>query len=90
MQCKGMLPNETTVTCVLNAFSHSGHLQEALDIFHNLENRFNIKSSIFHYNCIVDVLGRAGRLQDAENFIADYMKKQQIEPMLLDDFTGCL
>jgi pentatricopeptide repeat protein len=80
MQQEGLLPNETTVTCVLNACSHSGLVQEALDIFYNLENKFGIKADIFHCNCIVDVLGRAGRLEDAENFIIKYMKKMKIKP----------
>ncbi len=87
IQHEGLFPDKTTVTCVSNAYSHSGFVQEAFDIFYNLENRFNIKSGIFHYTCILDVLGRAGRLQDAENFIADYMKKQQIEPNVITWMT---
>jgi pentatricopeptide repeat protein len=80
MQQTGVLPDQTTITSVSNACSHSNHVQEALDIFYNLEKKFKIKTDIFHCTCIVDVLGRAGRLEEAENFITGYMKKEQIEP----------
>jgi pentatricopeptide repeat protein len=80
MQQEELFPNETTVTCILNACSHSGLVQEALEIFFNLKSKFNIQADILHCNCIVDVLGRAGRLEDAENFITDHMKRQKIEP----------
>jgi pentatricopeptide repeat protein len=80
MQEEGLLPDETTITRILNACSHSGLLREALDIFYNLENKFGIKADIFHFNCIVDILGRAGCLEEAENFITDYMNKQKIKP----------
>jgi len=80
MQKEGILPNETTVTCVLNACSHSGLIQEALDIFHRLKTELKIKLRVMHCNCIVDLLGRAGLLEDAENFITNDMKKEQIEP----------
>jgi pentatricopeptide repeat protein len=87
LQQGGLLPDETTVTCVLNACSHSGLVQEALDIFYNLKNKFKITPNIFHYTCIIDVLGRAGRLEEAENFIIHYMKKQQIEPNVVTWMT---
>jgi pentatricopeptide repeat protein len=48
-----------------------------------LETKFKIKADIFHCNCIVDVLGRAGRLEDAENFITYYMKELQIKPNII-------
>jgi pentatricopeptide repeat protein len=79
MQQKGLSPDETTVTRVLNACSHSGLVREALDIFCDLESKFNVKVDVFHCACIVDLLGRAGRLEEAERFIVHYMKEQQIE-----------
>jgi pentatricopeptide repeat protein len=80
MQQEGLPPNETTVISVLNACSHSAHIKEALDIFHNLKNKFKIMPNKIHCTCIVDVLSRAGRLEDAENFITAYMKELRIEP----------
>jgi pentatricopeptide repeat protein len=80
MQKEGFQPDELTITCVLNACSHSGLVQEALDIFYKLESKFKIKPNIVHCSCIVDILCKAGQLEEAEAFITDYMKKQQIEP----------
>ena len=87
MQQKGILPDQTTITSVSNACSHSGLVQEALDIFHDLKNKFKIKADVFHYTCIIDVLGRAGRLEEAEIFITDYMKKEQIKPNVVTWMT---
>jgi pentatricopeptide repeat protein len=83
MKLQGLQINETTIICVPKACTHSGLSKEAFEIFYNLEARYKIKPDIRHCNCIVEVLGRVGRLEDAENFIMTYMKKRQIEPNLV-------
>jgi len=83
MQHEGIEPDDQTVTCVLNACSHSGLVQEALDIFSKLDVDFKIRPNVRHCNCVVDVLGRAGRLEEAEKFIFEQMKKYEIEPDII-------
>lgn len=58
-------PNEVTFISALQACSHSGLADEALSLLYSMDKKNNIKPSLEHYNCIVDTLGRAGRLQEA-------------------------
>lgn len=65
----GVEPNEVTFTSVLHACSHAGLVDEGLNLFtFMLENHREMPSSD-HYTCIVDLLGRAGRLKEAYDLI---------------------
>ncbi|KAL2898677.1 hypothetical protein RDABS01_040459 [Bienertia sinuspersici] len=66
----GVKPNEVTYTSVLDACSHAGLVEEGLELFKQmLRNRQTTSPSMYHYTCMVDLLGRAGRLQEAYNLI---------------------
>ncbi|CAN4097560.1 unnamed protein product [Withania somnifera] len=62
-------PDDVTYTAVLSACSHSGLVDQGLHFFYNLESTYGIKPSIEHYSCVVDLLGRAGHLEEAESII---------------------
>lgn len=62
-------PDDVTFTAVLSACSHSGLVDQGRHFFYSLELRYGIKPSIEHYSCIVDLLGRAGHLEEAESII---------------------
>jgi pentatricopeptide repeat protein len=64
---EGIKPDEITITTILNACSHSGLVNEALSIFHSMESKFGLKPTAVHVTCLVDVLGRAGRLEETNN-----------------------
>jgi hypothetical protein len=78
MKKEGSAPNDQTVG-VSNACSNSGVVQEALHLFYRLKAEYNIQSDVAHCTHIFDVLGRVGRLKEAEEFITCYKKKQKIE-----------
>ncbi|XP_060194819.1 pentatricopeptide repeat-containing protein DOT4, chloroplastic-like [Lycium barbarum] len=65
----GVQPNALTFTSVLSACSHSGLVDEGLDIFHRMVEEIGLKPRMEHFTCVVDLLTRAGRLEDATNFI---------------------
>lgn len=69
MQLEGFNANEVTFTNVLYACSHAGLVEDALRFFRIMEEESEVKPSIEHYACIIDLLGRVGRLDDAESFI---------------------
>lgn len=72
----GIEPNEITFTSVLHACSHSGLVDEGLNLFKfMLELDKNIARPN-HYTCIVDLLGRADRLDEAYELI----RTMPIEP----------
>ncbi|XP_010553976.1 PREDICTED: pentatricopeptide repeat-containing protein At5g39350 [Tarenaya hassleriana] len=65
----GLKPNEITFTSVLHACSHTGLVDEGLTLFKfMLEHHWTIARPN-HFTCIVDLLGRAGRLKEAYDLI---------------------
>eukprot|EP00455_Lapot_gusevi_P006944 TRINITY_DN1298_c0_g2_i1.p1 TRINITY_DN1298_c0_g2~~TRINITY_DN1298_c0_g2_i1.p1 ORF type:complete len:312 (-),score=47.74 TRINITY_DN1298_c0_g2_i1:174-1109(-) len=62
----GVCPDPTTFTVVLSACSHGGLVDPALQIYHSIPT-YNVTLDSDHVNCMVDVLARAGRLQEAED-----------------------
>ncbi|XP_024400212.1 pentatricopeptide repeat-containing protein At3g12770 isoform X3 [Physcomitrium patens] len=62
-------PNEITLTAVISACSRAGLVQEGREIFRMMQEDFKMTPRKQHYGCMVDLLGRAGRLQEAEEFI---------------------
>ncbi|BAT92125.1 Pentatricopeptide repeat-containing protein [Vigna angularis] len=65
----GVKPNEATFTSFLSACCHGGLVEEGLQLFHEMKRTFNVTPQIKHYGCIVDLLGRAGKLKEAYEFI---------------------
>ncbi|XVF32034.1 hypothetical protein REPUB_Repub17cG0046800 [Reevesia pubescens] len=66
---QGHLPTSVTFVAVLNACSHGGLVDLGFEIFHSMSSDYGIWPQIEHYGCIVDLLGRVGRLKEAYNFI---------------------
>lgn len=69
-------PDDITFISLLCACSRSGLVTEGLEYFHSMQNQYYITPNLKHYACIVDLLGRAGQLEDAHEFI----QKMPIEP----------
>ncbi|KAK1408453.1 hypothetical protein QVD17_40240 [Tagetes erecta] len=76
MVIQNMKPNAVTFINLLNACSHSGLLKEGLSYFNSMEEVYGIKPRSEHYSCVIDLLGRTGRLEQAEIFI----KEMPFEP----------
>lgn len=71
MKNEGIRPDSVTFVAVLSACSHSGLVEEAYLHLHSMAKDYGLKPGYRHYACMVDLLGRAGRLKDAEKFIND-------------------
>ncbi|CAL9227493.1 unnamed protein product [Arabidopsis halleri] len=65
----GIPPTPVTFLCVLYACSHAGLVKEGDEIFNSMIHRYGFEPSVKHYACVVDILGRAGHLQRALQFI---------------------
>ncbi|XP_074274535.1 pentatricopeptide repeat-containing protein At4g20770 [Silene latifolia] len=65
----GEEPDNITFVVILTACSHSGLVDEGIKIFESMLPKHKIKPSLDHYTCIIDALGRAGRLHEAEMLI---------------------
>ncbi|URD98672.1 Pentatricopeptide repeat-containing protein [Musa troglodytarum] len=66
----GVAPNEVTFTSMLYSCSHAGLVDEGLHLFDKMSNAHGVKPNADHYACVVDLLGRAGRLREAYELIA--------------------
>ncbi|MCD7473083.1 hypothetical protein HAX54_014670 [Datura stramonium] len=62
-------PDHVIITTVLSACSHAGLVDEGLKIFDSMEKTQQIKPSMEHYACMVDLLARGGRIKDAFSFV---------------------
>jgi len=69
MKCAGVQPNEVTFVGVLSACSRAGLVDEGHHYFSSLCETHGITPTDAHYGCMVDLLGRAGNLNEAEEFI---------------------
>lgn len=76
MQQIGINPDNITFIGILSACSHAGLVDEGLQYFDWMSQDYSLTPGVEHYACMVDLMGRAGRLDEAHNFI----KRMPIEP----------
>ncbi|KAL5741995.1 hypothetical protein ACOSP7_028727 [Xanthoceras sorbifolium] len=67
----GLTPRDITFTAILSACSHGGLVEKGLEIFESIKRDYDIELRLEHYGCVVDLLGRAGKLAEAEKFVLD-------------------
>lgn len=65
MQASAMRPNAVTFTAILTACSHCGLVEEAKQYMESMSSQYGIDPTIDHYDCMIDILARAGRLSEA-------------------------
>ncbi|XP_051179667.1 pentatricopeptide repeat-containing protein At3g12770-like [Lolium perenne] len=69
MKGQGVKPNSFTFTAVLVACAYSGLVDEGLKHFNSIVREYRISPTLENYACMVDMLGRAGRLVEAYEII---------------------
>ncbi|KAL2940792.1 hypothetical protein RDABS01_029142 [Bienertia sinuspersici] len=65
----GFRPNGRTLLSLLSACSHSGMVEKGLELYRSMVNDFNVNPLLVHYGCMVDLLGRAGYIDEAKEII---------------------
>lgn len=73
MKSIGMKPDEITLVALLSAFSHAGLVNEGLELFYSMKERYSVSPSYQHYACTVDLLARAGLIEEAQRFVNNEM-----------------
>ncbi|GAV71068.1 PPR domain-containing protein/PPR_2 domain-containing protein/PPR_3 domain-containing protein, partial [Cephalotus follicularis] len=68
-------PNDVTFLSALSACGHAGLVAEGREIFESIERDYSMKPMMNHYACMVDLLGRAGSLREAWEFVTKMPKK---------------
>ncbi|KAK6265181.1 hypothetical protein QUC31_016018 [Theobroma cacao] len=69
MEKEGVAPDNITFVNILSACAHSGLVEEGRYYFHYMTEVHAIERRMEHYGCMVDLLGRAGLLDDAKKLI---------------------
>ncbi|KAF7833898.1 putative pentatricopeptide repeat-containing protein [Senna tora] len=69
MKSEKVTPDEVTFTSILTACSHSGLVEEGLQVYRTMVEEYTIVPCEVHYSCIVDLLSRAGKLKEAYNLV---------------------
>jgi len=54
---------------VLHACSHSGLVEKGIKIFNDMKEEYKVNARMEHYGAMVDLFGRAGRLEEAEEMV---------------------
>ncbi|KMT06218.1 hypothetical protein BVRB_7g161480 [Beta vulgaris subsp. vulgaris] len=76
MLALGIEPDHITYVGVFVACTHVGLVEEGKSYYNMMQNVHKITPTTCHYSCMVDLLGRAGKLQEAQDFI----EKMPTEP----------
>ncbi|XP_071720462.1 pentatricopeptide repeat-containing protein At4g21065 [Rutidosis leptorrhynchoides] len=71
LERKQLKPSEITFVGVLYACSHCGMVDEGFTYFKRMKEEFGIEPRIEHHGCMVDLLGRSGRVKQAYEYIID-------------------
>ncbi|XP_055827839.1 pentatricopeptide repeat-containing protein At5g16860 [Solanum dulcamara] len=69
MRGEGLPIDGVTFLVVLYACSHSGMVEQGMNYFNNMKGDFGVVPGAEHYACMIDILGRAGRLDEAMKLI---------------------
>ncbi|CAJ2629950.1 unnamed protein product [Trifolium pratense] len=69
MRLAGVKPDSVTLLSLISACSHGGLLDLGLEYFYSMQKVYHITPKLDHYVCLVDLLGRGGRLEEAMGVI---------------------
>ncbi|KAG0455310.1 hypothetical protein HPP92_024275 [Vanilla planifolia] len=78
MEGEGIKPNDITFLALLCACGRSGMVTQGRNYFASMSSKYGITPNRRHYACMVDLLGRAGYLEEAHSFIKDMPIKPDI------------
>jgi pentatricopeptide repeat protein len=65
MRLTGVKPDSVTFLLVLFTCTHGGLVDMGLEYFNSMKEMHGIEPQLDHYVCLFDLLGRAGRLEEA-------------------------
>ena len=74
----GFKPNHITFLAVLQACTHSGLLEKGLECFDMMTNVYFISPGLDHYSCMVDLLGRKGKIKEALELVQNMPVKPDV------------
>ncbi|XP_057739390.1 pentatricopeptide repeat-containing protein At1g31430 [Arachis stenosperma] len=87
----GARPDGITFIAVLSACCHGGLVEEGRKYFHSMKRIYLVEPKLVHYGCFVDLLGRAGLLDEAEELIKKFpdQNSEMIAPLYGALLSAC-
>lgn len=89
MVIAGVKPNEVTFVGLIYSCSHVGLVSKGQKLFKSMTEDFGIKPSLQHFTCLLDLLSRSGKLEEAENLI-NTMPFKPDEPTWAALLSACI
>lgn len=74
----GVKPDKITFINVLSACAHGGLIKEGEQHFADMDMKYGIQAEKEHYACMVDLFGKAGKLEKAEKLIKEMPFKPDV------------
>ena len=79
MKQEGIKPDGTSFVCNINAYSHGDLIWKGQTYFTTISKDYGFTPTLDHYNCVVDLIARAGHMYSAMAII----KKMPLHPGIM-------
>ncbi|KAL2232957.1 UNVERIFIED_CONTAM: Pentatricopeptide repeat-containing protein [Sesamum indicum] len=89
MLLKHIRPDRVTFLAVISACSHAGLVDEGQHYFNLMVHDYGIKPTTAEYSCLIDLLGRAGRLREAYEILQKNSLIKEDADLLSTLFAAC-
>ncbi|XP_031389964.1 pentatricopeptide repeat-containing protein At4g02750-like [Punica granatum] len=78
----GENPDRITFVGILSACSHAGLVRKGRMLFDSMKIAYGLEPTAEHYSCLVDILGRAGKVDEAIKVVSQMPWSQRDEAVL--------
>ncbi|KAL8093362.1 uncharacterized protein LOC141689227 [Apium graveolens] len=83
----GTTPDDIAFVGVLTACSHAGLVNKGQKLFDSMAHAYGLEPKAVHYSCLVDILGRAGKIEQATK-VVDTMPLHERDGAVLGALLG--
>lgn len=88
MVASGMKPDKVTFIGLLMTCNHLGLIDEGLFFFESMTSRYGLFPEIDHVACVIDMLGRGGKLEKAKELANKYIEANNVKVNSLEALFG--
>ncbi|CAJ1962786.1 unnamed protein product [Sphenostylis stenocarpa] len=89
MLVSGIKPDGVTFVGLLSACSHVGLVNQGRRLFDSINGTYNLNPKAEHYSCLVDILGRAGLVDEAMSVVSTIPPSERDEAILMALLGAC-
>ncbi|CAO2829144.1 unnamed protein product [Amaranthus hypochondriacus] len=75
---EGLMPNSITFVAILSACNHGGMVELGREFFNLMVTNYSIEPQLEHYGCLVDLLARAGLINEALDLVSNMPMKPDV------------